>query len=97
MKFSKYIFFVLAAVFAACSSYEDERTAPERKLSKEEMIRVMVEIHLAESVISNSGLNNETGLYRFERYRRRIYSDYNIDSAVFAQNFEYISIKQQYF
>lgn len=65
------------------------RTKPEHLISRHKMINILKEIHLAESVVSSSGLTYTKSLARFKRYKLFIFKKYDIDSASFSTNFNY--------
>jgi hypothetical protein len=90
MKHLKYI--LLLIIFISCES-KTKYKKPENLIPKEEMINLLVDMHLATGTIDVKDKNDERDL----NYMVLVYEKYQIDSARLADsNFYYISNIEEY-
>ncbi len=62
---------------------------PAKLVSRQDMIKLLMEIHLAEAGVSSMGIDHfrATALYR--KYHEKIITKYELDTAMYRQNYEY--------
>jgi Domain of unknown function (DUF4296) len=83
-------FFTLAA--CACSSEKTQLSQaekPAKLMSREDMIKVFMEIHLAESGVSMMGIEHQRAIGLYKQYQTEILKKYKIDTASYRQNYNY--------
>lgn len=83
-------FLTLAA--CACNSEKTEMTQaekPAKLISREDMIKVLMEIHLAESGVSMMGIEHQRAIGLYKQYHAEILKKYQIDTASYRQNYNY--------
>jgi len=86
----KYTLIMLLFLWACGSEKpKDTRKIPKNLLSKEQVIKVLVEINLAEAMVSMANLPFEHSVFRYRKYERHILKKLQIDSAVFMENYHY--------
>ncbi len=83
---------LLTLVACACSSEKTEMTEaekPAKLISREDMIKIFMEIHLAESGVSMMGIEHQRAIGLYKQYHAEILKKYQIDTASYRQNYNY--------
>ncbi|TAD95718.1 MAG: DUF4296 domain-containing protein [Bacteroidetes bacterium] len=87
-----YKILIIFIVFLLCSCQEDEakqNIVPEKLLTRDQMVHVLVDLELAEAAVTMTNLPNHAAIFRFKRYEKQIFGKHSIDSTVYQQNFEF--------
>lgn len=66
-----------------------EAEQPDKLIEKEEFTEILLRLHLSESEIAHSQLPQDTATLLFIHIRDSIWADYQVDSGVFFENFNY--------
>lgn len=62
---------------------------PEDVLPKDKMISLVIDMYLAESKVSNLGLNRDSSLAIFEVYEDTLLQKHGVEESVYRQSFSY--------
>lgn len=82
---------ILMAIFA-CSNDKRQTTeveVPNPLISREEMIKILMEIHLAESGVAMMAIDHQRSIGLYKRYHADIMKKYQIDTAIYNKNYNY--------
>ncbi len=82
----------LTVLMYACSGEKTEiiqAEKPTKLISREDMIKVLMEIHLAEAGVSMMGIEHQRAIALYKQYQTEILKKHHIDTAVYRQNYEY--------
>jgi Domain of unknown function (DUF4296) len=70
----------------SCSeSYRDKKNI----LSREQMVKAMTEIYLAEQKINRLGLPRDSAEREFGRFKQRVFEKIEVQDSVFKRSFDY--------
>lgn len=78
---------IAVLLFSSCSKEEEKR--PEEVLSESEMVDVMVDVHLAEAVLTRKRGENQKVDKLTDAYYQKIYEKHNITKKTFETSFSY--------
>lgn len=78
---------ILIIVFASACSSENEK--PEDVLSKDEMVGILLDIHLAEARVSQAKMPLDSSLNYYVFLEKGIFEKHRIDSATYRKSMEY--------
>lgn len=82
----KKLFLILLIAFAAC---KEDKNRSEDILSKEQMVSVLTDIHIAEAQVGMKNLPLDSSKKVFTSFENEILKKYKIDSAVFKRSYQY--------
>jgi hypothetical protein len=87
----QWFLFVMIFVLGACqeSGVQVENSKPEPFIEPEKFISIMVDMHLAESIVSLKRDMEEAPVTKFEKLEYNIFKKYEIDSTTYLKNYEY--------
>ncbi len=83
------LFFILILFFVSCTSKSNEVVIPEAILSKDSMIQILADIHLAESEATLYPYNDSLGIINLPAYYKYIFEHHKIDTAVFTHSMNF--------
>ena len=78
---------IFSIIISSCS--QDDSEGP--KLSKDQMVNIMIEIHLAEGKVSQTRMPLDSSLSYFLYMQREIFKRNQVDSADYVQSMNYYS------
>ncbi|MGM0565262.1 MAG: DUF4296 domain-containing protein [Bacteroidota bacterium] len=78
---------IAVLLFSSCSKEEEKR--PEKVLSESEMVDVMVDVHLAEAVLTRKRGENQKVDRLTDAYYKKIYEKHDISKKTFDTSFSY--------
>ena len=86
MQVKKYFFLIsiLTLSIVSCTHKNKEVIIPEGTLSKDSMIQILADIHLAESEATLHPYNDSLGIINLPAYYKYIFEHHRIDTAVFS-------------
>ncbi|MFW5975068.1 MAG: DUF4296 domain-containing protein [Bacteroidota bacterium] len=85
-----YVFIlILMMVFSIFSCSEKEKERPEVVLSESEMVEVMVDVHLAEAVLTRKRGENQEVEDLSDKYYDEVFDKHNITKKQFDTSFSY--------
>lgn len=82
---------ILMAIYA-CSDDKRQNTAvevPNPLINREEMIKILMEIHLAEAGVGMMAIEHQRGIGLYKKYHAEILKKYQIDTAIYNKNYNY--------
>lgn len=85
---------LLAVLIGACS--EKEKT-PADVLSKQQMTRVLIQVHLLEAKVGRLGLTHDSAKQVYNHLHYLMLEKEGIDSAAFTKSFDYYSLNHAQF
>ena len=89
-KYFSISFFLLIFILGACKqSVKLENPKPEPFIEVEKFISIMVDVHLAEAIVSLKRDPNEAPVTKFEKLEYNIFKKHEIDSTTYLKNYEY--------
>ncbi len=62
---------------------------PEKLIPKELMVSLLVQMQIAEVVVTNEAMQQGKSLARYKKYESHILAQHKLDTTVFRQNYEY--------
>jgi hypothetical protein len=74
-------------MLASCGGKNDK--APDDLLSKEEMVRILVDVHIAEAKVTQKGLVQDSAKKIFTKSKLDILNKYHVKPEVFERSFDY--------
>jgi hypothetical protein len=84
------IFWIVLFISACDADLAQNRVAkPEKLISRDTMIKILTEIHLAEAGISMMGIDYNRSIALYQQYHVEILGKHKIDTAQYRQNYEY--------
>ncbi len=86
----KYLFIMLLILFTL-SCTEEESEMPASVLPMNEMVNMMIDVHLLESTISSENLLRDSGMVLNNLYKKDVYRKYKITDSIYKINFDYYS------
>ena len=104
MKFVKYVLFLCFLGLLACEEKAIQAgdkikindsteviipPVPEKLIPKELMVSLLVQMQIAEVIVTNEALQQGKGLARYKKYESHILAQHKLDTTVFRQNYEY--------
>ena len=75
--------------FMSCTHKNKEVLIPEGTLSKDSMIQILSDIHLAESEATLHPYNDSLGIINLPAYYKYIFEHHRIDTAVFSHSMNF--------
>lgn len=89
--FKKYFFlFSLLIILGACQEEAVlKNPKPEPFIEAEKFISIMVDMHLAEAIVSLRRDVKEAPVTKFEKLEYNIFKKHDIDSTTYLKNYEY--------
>jgi hypothetical protein len=98
----KYLFgLLLLSIFICCkhqpSTSEQEFQKPDSLISREKMIRILTDVHLAEAAIVYLKNKGDQTKNLTEDYYSAVFSKYKISKETFTSNFNYYKQDEQDF
>ena len=85
---------LLAVLFGACSEKEE---TPTDVLSKQQMTRVLIQMHLLEAKVGRLGLTHDSAKLVYNHLHYLMLEREGIDSASFAKSFDYYTLNPTQF
>lgn len=85
---------LLAVLFGDCSGKQE---IPDGLLSKQEMTRVMIQVHLLEAKIGRLGLRHDSAKVVYKHFEVELLKELKIDTGDFAASFEYYATQPEMF
>lgn len=84
----KNLFLLLLAVLlvTACSQEEEK---PGNLLTKETMVRVLADMHIAEAKVKNLRVSTDSARQVYSIYELKIFDEWNITPEQYTQSYEY--------
>ncbi|MFN3405973.1 MAG: DUF4296 domain-containing protein [Cytophagaceae bacterium] len=87
MGLKKWITVIFIAFLGACG--ENSGIQDEELLSQEEMIDVLIRIHLAEGKVATKNLHPDSAKVVYSNYERQIFEELEIDKKVYNKSYQY--------
>ncbi|SFF44936.1 DUF4296 domain-containing protein [Thermoflexibacter ruber] len=82
--------FSLAGILYACgSSQETETPPPAHLISREKMIQLLTEIHMAEAGVSMMAIDHQRATALYKTYHAEILKKHGIDTLAYRQSYDY--------
>lgn len=69
----------------SCSSSENKKTV----LSKDQMVEVLIDIHLAEAGVQDIRLKNDSSILVYRTQEKLLYKKHNISDSTFIKSYNY--------
>lgn len=91
MKFGKPLVILTSLLFLVACKNEPERAMPSVLLPENQMVDVMVDVQIMESIINVRKNTNKKTLYLRTRGFDTIFSHHGINDSIFIENFNYYS------
>ncbi len=86
------IFLIVFLIIFLTNCGNSKTNIPENILSREKMRAILIDIHLLEGKISESGYaNNDTAIFNYTKESDIIWKKHKIDSVRFRKSFKYYS------
>lgn len=86
----KYFLFLAISIFSlSCRDIEKTQSAPENLLTKEQMINIMTELHMAEAKTSTARLPSDSAHMLFLHLQERVMLKYNTDTAQYNSSYKW--------
>ena len=83
----KYLFVCLMLVTFACV---EAPKPPEGTISKEKMVKILMDIHIAEAKVGRLSLRSvDSSKLLFRRMELKIFKKHNVDTAIYRKSFEF--------
>lgn len=83
---------VLLTLATAC---QNSSSRPKDVLPRREMVRVLMEIYLAEAKISRMGIAGDSSDRVFKIYREKVFDHTQVSDSVFRRSFDYYRERPQ--
>jgi hypothetical protein len=83
------IFWFVLLLSACNSEYGASLAKPDSLVGRDTMIKILTEIHLAESGIAMMGIDYNRATALYQQYHREILGKYKLDTAQYRQSYEY--------
>ena len=83
-------YFSILLIFALVSCGEDNRQqAPSDLLTKEAMVKILIDIHIAEAKVTQSGLPPDSAMKAFQKSKDDILKKNHTRPELFKKSFDY--------
>lgn len=82
----KKLFLIILIAFAGC---QQEKSGSTGILSKEQMVSVLTDIHIAEAQVGMKNLPLDSSKKVFTSFEQEILKKYKVDNAVFKKSYQY--------
>jgi hypothetical protein len=83
------LFFLLGILYACGGNQEIETPPPVNLISREKMIQLLIEIHMAEAGVSMMAIDHQRATALYKTYHAEILKKHNIDTAAYRQSYDY--------
>ncbi len=83
----KYFLIVLISTLASCG--ENNEKAPEGVLSKEDMVRILIDVHITEAKVTQKGLPPDSAREAFHKSKEAILQKNHVKSEIFEESYNY--------
>lgn len=82
------VFLILVAFvsFAACNN---ANKPPEGILSKEKMVGILLDMHIAEAQVNTLSINRDSSRLIFHHYEQEIYEEHNVADSIYLASYNY--------
>lgn len=80
---------VALMLLLVCTPSCKQKRKPEGVLSEKEMVRVLIEIYLAEEKVNRIGLTRDSVDKIFPKFREKVFSKVNVRDSVFIKSMDY--------
>jgi len=83
--------FALMAIYACSDNTRLNMQAevPNTLINREEMIKILMEIHLAESGVAMMAIDHHRSIGLYKQYHAEILKKHQIDTAIYNKNYDY--------
>ncbi len=85
----KFLLLFLSASILACNSFDSLSGADAQVLSKEQMIQVLTDIHIAEAKVSDLAMSGDTVTITQAKYYQVVYDKNNTNAKQFENSYKY--------
>jgi hypothetical protein len=83
-------YFSILLVFALVSCGEDNKQqAPSDLLTKEAMVRILIDVHIAEAKVTQMGLAPDSAMKVFQKSKEDILKKNHVKPELFKKSFDY--------
>ena len=86
---SQFILCGAVCMLILCSSCTDNDRNHKDILTRQEMVKTMTEIYLAEQKINRLGLPRDSAEREFDHFKRLIFEKIDVSDSVFKRSFDY--------
>lgn len=86
--------FLLAVVFLAFSCKQDHEV-PDNLLSKSEMVKLLIDIRIAEGKVNNLNLRSDSARSLFRIMEDAIFKAHEIDTATYKSSYQYYMLNPE--
>ena len=85
----------LAVLFSCQQKSPSSDIKPEGLVSQENMVRILIDVHMTESALSLKNFNRDSSLSLYAYYKEEIYKEHNVTEKQFKESFDYYSKHSQ--
>jgi hypothetical protein len=83
----KYFLILLVLTFASCEEIDEK--APEDVLSKAAMVRILIDVHIAEAKVTQKGLPPDSAKIVFLKSKEEILKKNHVKSEAFQKSYDF--------
>lgn len=87
----------LLAVIALLFGCKEEETIPENVLSEEEMVKVLIDIRIAEGQVNGLSISPDSATNLFQYIENRIFEEHDVDTMAYLKSYEYYMLNSEKF
>ncbi len=87
----------LLAVIALLFGCKEEETIPENVLSEEEMVKVLIDIRIAEGQVNALSISPDSATNLFQYIENRIFEEHDVDTMAYLKSYEYYMLNSEKF
>ena len=86
---SQFILRGAICMLVLCCACGDNDQNKKNILTREEMVKALTEVYLAEQKVNRLGLPRDSAEHEFERFQQRIFEKIDVQDSVFKRSFNY--------
>ena len=85
----KYFLPLACFLLVACYTGNEQQEPPAGLLSREKMVSILIDIHIAESKIMQVNMPQDSAQVLFQNYKTEILKETGVDKEVFRKSYEF--------
>lgn len=85
----KYGYVAALILMIGCGQKEKTQKKPENLLDKDEITKILIDLHLAEAEVSALNLKKDTSQYLYQQYQHHILNQHNTTDSIYYQSYDY--------
>jgi len=89
LRINSFLLVLIAGVWLAPAGCSNTERVPHEVLSKEEMVKVLSDIYIAEEKLNQASISRDSGRQVFEKMKGKVFEKAGVSDSVFKKSLDY--------